>query len=62
MLNNVIYDALINLDPVTFEELPWLAESWETEPWTTPEGGDGLKLTFNLRDDVTWHDGVKNSF
>jgi peptide/nickel transport system substrate-binding protein len=57
MLNNVIYDALINLDPTTFEELPWLAESWETEPWTTPEGEEGLKLTFNLIDDVTWHDG-----
>jgi peptide/nickel transport system substrate-binding protein len=57
MLNNVIYDALINLDPQTFEELPWLAESWTTEPWTTPEGGSGLKLSFNLRDDVTWHDG-----
>jgi peptide/nickel transport system substrate-binding protein len=57
MLNNVIYDALIQLDPTTFTELPWLAESWESEPWTTPEGTDGLKLTFNLRDDVMWHDG-----
>ena len=57
MLNTVVYDSLINLDPTTFTELPWLANSWTTESWTPPEGGDGLKLTFNLRDDVTWHDG-----
>ena len=32
--------------------MPWLAERWE---WSD----DGLDLTFYLRDNVYWHDGVK---
>ena len=39
----IIYDA--NLDPI-----PRLAESWELSD-------DGLTLTFNLRQDVKWHNG-----
>jgi ABC-type transport system substrate-binding protein len=57
MLNTVVYDSLINPDPTTFQELPWLASSWSVEPWAAPNGVDGLKITFNLEQDVKWHDG-----
>jgi peptide/nickel transport system substrate-binding protein len=45
-----IYDALISLDR-NLEPVPMLAESWEISP-------DGLTVTFNLRDNVRFHDGT----
>jgi peptide/nickel transport system substrate-binding protein len=57
MLNNVIYDTPITLDPTTFAELPWLAKSWTVEEWTAPNGTPGLKITFKLNDGIKWHDG-----
>ncbi len=44
-------DALVRIDPETGTPAPSLASSWK---WSQ----DGLKLTFTLRDDVTWHDGT----
>jgi peptide/nickel transport system substrate-binding protein len=46
----MMFDPLIELDPVTFEPLPRLATSWEVSE-------DGLTYTFHLRDDSQWHDG-----
>jgi len=50
--NELIYAALFT-PLVTYDEefriRPWLARSWEL----TPDG-----VTFELRDDVTWHDGA----
>ncbi|HEX8209585.1 MAG TPA: ABC transporter substrate-binding protein [Longimicrobium sp.] len=43
----VKYDAKLN--PV-----PWLAERWDT----VRVAGDSIDLTFHLRRDVKWHDGV----
>lgn len=47
-----IHDSLVRLDPVTFEAMPQLAESWSVSE-------DGLVWTFKLRAGVTWHDGVE---
>jgi peptide/nickel transport system substrate-binding protein len=44
------YDRLVYLDP-DGQLQPMLALSWETSP-------DGLALTFDLRPDVTFHDGT----
>ncbi|WP_131792645.1 ABC transporter substrate-binding protein, partial [Candidatus Protofrankia datiscae] len=45
-----VYDSLVHQKTDgTFE--PWLAKSWEISD-------DGLKYTFQLRDDVTFHDGT----
>jgi peptide/nickel transport system substrate-binding protein len=57
MLNGVVYDTPINLDPKTFAETPWLAKSWTVEDWTAPNGTPGLKITFKLNDGIKWHDG-----
>lgn len=57
MLINSLYDYPINIDPKTLAEIPWLAKSWNTEPWTSPKGTPGLKITFNLYDGIKWHDG-----
>ena len=46
-----VYDTLVVQDPTTGEILPSLAESWETSP-------DERTYTFNLRQDVRFHDGT----
>lgn len=51
--NNIspkMFDGLVTYDLETLEPKPQLAESWEMS-------GDGLTLTFKLRDGVKWHDG-----
>jgi peptide/nickel transport system substrate-binding protein len=58
MLNDVIYDYPIKLDPTTFAEMPWLAKSWKSESWTAPNGTPGMKITFTLNDGIKWHDGL----
>lgn len=45
-----LYDPLVWINEVTMEPEPWLAESWS---WSD----DGLALLFQLRDDVSFHDG-----
>ena len=45
-----IFEGLVKTEPGGTEIEPSLAESWEAS-------ADGLEWTFNLRDDVTFHDG-----
>ncbi len=47
---SMITKSLIIAHPSTTEPEPELAESWDITD-------DGLEYTFNLREDVTWHDG-----
>jgi peptide/nickel transport system substrate-binding protein len=58
MLNDVIYDYLAKPDPTTFEPTQWLAHNWTLESWTAPGDIPGLKITFKIRENATWHDGV----
>jgi peptide/nickel transport system substrate-binding protein len=46
-----VYDTLVYQDPDTGEFIPGLAERWEVSQ-------DGLRYTFYLRRDVTFHDGT----
>src|SRR5680860_852140 len=48
-LLELIYEPLVRTDE-NFEIVPALAESWEYS-------ADGMKLTFTLRQGVTFHDG-----
>ena len=50
-VNEQIYDKLLRYDPETDEIKPSLAESWEVS-------GDGTVWTFQLRQDVLFHDGT----
>jgi peptide/nickel transport system substrate-binding protein len=56
-----IYDTLITADPYTFEDMPWLAESWDIGTREGAEGegggGKGTVLTFTLRPGLKWQDG-----
>jgi len=60
---NPTMTGLIQVDPYTHKDLPWAATDWTIEgPWTgtAPNGDpivDGMKVTYNLRDDVYWQDG-----
>lgn len=53
-----IMDKLIEIHPETFEDEPWLAESWEVGTWTFWNGEPATVVTWRLRDGVKWHDGV----
>ncbi|MHC4959836.1 MAG: ABC transporter substrate-binding protein [Planctomycetota bacterium] len=46
-----IFDTLVTFKPGTTEIIPWVARSWETND-------DQLVWTFELREDVTFHDGT----
>ncbi len=46
-----VYDTLVFQDPASGEFVPGLAERWTISD-------DGLTYTFDLRDDVTFHDGT----
>jgi peptide/nickel transport system substrate-binding protein len=46
-----VYDTLIFRDPATGGFVPGLAKSWKVSP-------DGLTYTFQLREDVRFHDGT----
>jgi len=50
-----IYDSLINVDPYTLADQPWMAKSWSQGEWEY-EGNPCTWVEFKLREDVYWHD------
>lgn len=46
-----IADTLVDQDPESGKIVPWLAKSWEVS-------SDSSRFTFDLRDDVTFSDGI----
>ena len=53
MKRDLLFSPLIRYDK-NLEPVPWLAERWDT----LRVAPDTLELTFHLRRDVQWHDGV----
>ncbi|HXY73817.1 MAG TPA: ABC transporter substrate-binding protein, partial [Dehalococcoidales bacterium] len=53
-----IFSPLFYSDPQSLQDTPVLAKKWDVQPWTTPSGSKGTKITFHLIDGVTWQDGV----
>lgn len=62
-----IYDTLLSHNPYEVapqnlgKTMPWMAEGWEVGAWESPYNPEEnlTKLTFYLRSDVKWHDGVE---
>ena len=57
MINRLIFDPLVSVDPTGKNQVPILA----AEVPTLENGGiskDGLTITYHLRRNVLWHDGV----
>ncbi len=53
-----IYEGPYTNNPYDLsEDWEWLAEDWEIEEWTAPDGEDGIKVTFHFVDYAKWHDG-----
>jgi peptide/nickel transport system substrate-binding protein len=49
-ITSLLFDSLLAVDPWTGALVPSLARAWRVS-------ADGLTITFDLRDDVLWHDG-----
>jgi peptide/nickel transport system substrate-binding protein len=61
-----VQDGLIGVNPYTLGDIPWLATDWEVLPYNGLTVGsdpgllieDGMTVTYTLRDDVEWQDGL----
>ena len=54
-----IYNGLFTIEPFKHNDIMWAAKDYAVEPWSDPELGVeyGQKVTFYLRQGITWHDG-----
>lgn len=54
-----IYDGLFTIDPFGHQDIMWAAKDYVVEPWSDAGLGVeyGQKVTFYLREGITWHDG-----
>jgi len=55
---NQCYDGMIGLQAYNLTDLKWIAHDWEVSTWTSTDYGTCTKITFNLRHDVLWSDGM----
>lgn len=52
-----INDSLIATDPISLEDIPWMARAWEIGTWEPAKGKRGTVITWHLNDGVLWQDG-----
>ncbi len=52
---NQVFDPLVAVNPYNLNDIPWIATDWEVVE--TPPGG--IDITYHLRDDVFWQDGLQ---
>jgi ABC-type transport system substrate-binding protein len=58
---NELYDGLVARDPLTQAWEPWMAQSYDVSIFnftTAHDSPQGTKLTYVLRNNLTWHDGI----
>ncbi|MBE3578213.1 MAG: ABC transporter substrate-binding protein [Limnochordales bacterium] len=53
-----IYEGMYAIDPVTMQDIPWLAESWDVGTWEPAPGKKGTVVTWHIRKGVKWQDGM----
>jgi peptide/nickel transport system substrate-binding protein len=54
-LMSEVYDTLVNVDPYTLADQPWIASSWSQGTWTY-ETEECTWVEFKIREDVYWQD------
>ena len=52
-----ITDSLMAVDPITLEDIPWMAREWEISTWEPSKGKHGTVITWHLNDGILWQDG-----
>jgi len=57
VMNNC-YDSMIRTHPYTLENIGTLALNWQLSTWTSPSLGTCSKVTFYMRHDLFWSDGM----
>jgi ABC-type transport system substrate-binding protein len=57
VMNN-IYDSMIGANAYTLANTGNLALNWQLSTWTSPSLGTCSKITFNMRHDLLWSDGM----
>jgi ABC-type transport system substrate-binding protein len=57
VMNNC-YDSMIGAHPYTLENTGNLGAKWELSTWTSPTLGTCSKITFYMRHDLLWSDGM----
>lgn len=55
---NQCFDGMIGLDPYTLADAQNIATTWEVETWTSVDFGVATKVTFHMRHDIMWSDGM----
>jgi len=59
---DLIIDNLIQIEPFAHSHVLWAAKQWTPlegyEPFTEPGVEHGMKVTFELRQGIKWHDNV----
>lgn len=64
MMDMVFGSQMLSMDTGTSHLIPWIAYDWSLEVVPAPAWpeigitGEGTKVTYKLRNDVTWHDGT----
>jgi len=51
-----LYDGLMEVDPETMEDIPWMAKSWEVGTWEPEPGKKGTVITWHLEKGIKWQD------
>jgi len=52
-----IYSGLFTIEPFEHRDIMWAAKDYAVEPWSDTGIEYGQKVTFYLREGITWHDG-----
>lgn len=58
VLRKIGAETMIWADPETVADTPGVAKSWKVETWEPEPGKYGTKVTYYLRDNLKWHDGM----
>ena len=51
-----LYDNLMEVNPETMEDMPWMAKSWEVGTWEPEPGKKGTVVTWHLEKGIKWQD------